>query len=140
MRVSIFLTLLLIIISISCSSEKKGDPTRFKFGTFEIPASDSYGKTTITRVDSLQIEEYTKKISITSDSTVIQKEEKHIDTLYIKWKNNFAYTLRMKSPKTDLDKDPIFVQITKVTDDSYEFTAKIGYSNFKQKGTVYKVK
>ena len=140
MRVSIFLTLLLIIISISCSSEKKGDPTRFKFGTFEIPASDSYGKTTITRVDSLQIEEYTKKISITSDGAVTQKEEKHIDTLYIKWKNNFAYTLQMKSPKTDLDKDPIFVQITKVTDNSYEFTAKIGYSNFKQKGTVYKVK
>ena len=46
----------------------------------------------------------------------------------------------MKSPKTDLDKDPIFVQITKVTDSSYSFTAKIGYSNFKQKGTVYKVK
>jgi len=46
----------------------------------------------------------------------------------------------MKSPKTKLDKDPIFVQITKVTDSSYSFTAKIGYSKFTQKGVVYKVK
>jgi len=43
----------------------------------------------------------------------------------------------MKNPKTDLDKDPIFVQINKVTDTSYDFTAKIGYSKFKQKGTLY---
>ncbi|KAB1160030.1 hypothetical protein F7018_02945 [Tenacibaculum aiptasiae] len=125
---------------ISCSPEKKGDPTRFKYGTFEIPAGEGYGKTIIVRKDSLQIEEYTKKVSISTDSLTTVKEEKHIDTLYIKWKNNFAYNLKMKNPKTDLDKDPIFVQITKVTDSSYSFTARIGYSNFKQKGTVYKVK
>ena len=45
----------------------------------------------------------------------------------------------MKNLKTRLDKDPIFVRITKVTDSSYNFTVKIGYSKFKQKGTVYKV-
>ncbi|MCO7185511.1 hypothetical protein NH341_08735 [Tenacibaculum sp. XPcli2-G] len=128
-----------MLIVTSCSPKKKGDPTRFVHGTFEIPAGDNYGKTTIVRKDSLQIEEYTKKVSISTDSLVTEKEIKHIDTLYIKWKNNFAYTLRMKNPKTDLDKDPIFVQITKVTDSSYNFTARIGYSNFKQKGTVYKV-
>ena len=133
-------TFLIVIFVFSCSPEKKGDPTRFKFGTFEIPAGNSYGKTTIIRKDSLQIEEYTKKISISTDSIVYEKEIKHIDTLFIKWKNNFAYSLRMKTPKTDLDKDPIFVQITKVTDSSFNFTAKIGYSNFKQKGTLYKVK
>jgi hypothetical protein len=43
----------------------------------------------------------------------------------------------MKSPKTELDKDPIFVQINKITKNSYDFTAKIGFSEFKQKGTVY---
>ncbi|WP_299010670.1 hypothetical protein [uncultured Tenacibaculum sp.] len=134
------LTFLVLFLAISCTPEKKGDPTRFVHGTFEIPAGDSYGKTTIVRKDSLQIEEYTKKVSISTDSLVTEKEIKHIDTLYIKWKNNFAYTLRMKSPKTDLDKDPIFVQITKVTDSSYSFTARVGYSNFKQEGTVYKVK
>nr|WP_299036144.1 hypothetical protein [uncultured Tenacibaculum sp.] len=134
------LTFLVLFLAISCTPEKKGDPTRFVHGTFEIPAGDSYGKTTIVRKDSLQIEEYTKKVSISTDSLVTEKEIKHIDTLYIKWKNNFAYTLRMKNPKTDLDKDPIFVQITKVTDSSYSFTARVGYSNFKQEGTVYKVK
>ncbi|WP_028892709.1 hypothetical protein [Tenacibaculum sp. 47A_GOM-205m] len=133
------LTFLVLFLTISCTPEKKGDPTRFVHGTFEIPAGDSYGKTTIVRKDSIQIEEYTKKVSISTDSLVTEKEIKHVDTLYIKWKNNFAYTLRMKNPKTDLDKDPIFVQITKVTDSSYTFTARIGYSNFKQEGTVYKV-
>lgn len=135
-----FLTFLVLCLAFSCTPEQKGDPARFVHGTFEIPAGDNYGKTTIVRKDSIQIEEYTKKVSVSNDSVVSEKEIKHIDTLYIKWKNNFAYTLRMKNPKTDLDKDPIFVQITKVTDSSYNFTAKIGYSNFKQKGTVYKVK
>jgi hypothetical protein len=110
------------------------------YGTFEIPAGNGYGKTTIIRKDSLQIETYTKKVNISTDSLVSEKEIKHTDTLFIKWKNSFAYSLRMKSPKTDLDKDPIFVQITKVTDSSFSFTARIGYSNFKQNGTVYKVK
>lgn len=137
---SSFLIVFASILVVSCTTEKKGDPTRFKHGAFEIPAGDNYGKTVIVRKDSLQIESYTKKVSISTDSIVTEKEVQHVDTLYIKWKNNFAYTLRMKSPKTDLDKDPIFVQITKVTDNSYNFTARIGYSNFKQKGTVYKVK
>ena len=129
-----------LLVLASCKSEPKGDPTRFKLGTFEIPAGDNYGKTTIIRKDSLQIESYVKSVSISNDSITTKKEVKHIDTLYIKWKNNFAYTLRMKRPKTDLDKDPIFVQITKVTDNSYDFTARIGYSKFKQNGTVYKIK
>ncbi|MDB9955931.1 hypothetical protein OAD46_01655, partial [Flavobacteriaceae bacterium] len=59
--------------------------------------------------------------------------------LYITWKNNFFYTLKMKSPKNDLDKDPIFVQINKLSATSYDFTAKIGFSEFKQKGTVFKI-
>ena len=133
------LTCLVLFLAFSCSPEKKGDPTRFKYGTFEIPAGDNYGKTTIVRKDSLQIETYSKKVSISKDNSITERQENHIDTLYIKWKNNFAYSLRMKSPKTDLDKDPIFVQINKVTDTSYSFIAKIGYSNFKQKGTAYKV-
>ncbi|MCD8406043.1 hypothetical protein LNI90_09090 [Tenacibaculum dicentrarchi] len=136
-----FFYFLVAFLVISCNStDKQGDPERFKHGNFQIPGSNNYGKTTIVRTDSLQIEEYTKTTSISlADGSVSEKQEKHIDTLFIKWKNNFAYSLRMKSPKNDLDKDPIFVQITKVTDSSYSFTAKIGYSNFKQNGTVYKV-
>ncbi|TYP99144.1 hypothetical protein C7447_102463 [Tenacibaculum adriaticum] len=134
----VFLSIFIVsIFTLSCTKQSKGNAERFKHGIFEIPAGEGYGKTTIKRIDSLQIEEYTKKVNISSDSTVSEREEKHIDTLYIKWKNSFAYTLRMKNPKTDLDKDPIFVQINKVTDTSYHFTAKIGYSKFRQKGTVF---
>ncbi len=113
---------------------------QFKTGLFEIPAGKGYSKTTITRIDSIQIEEYTKTFSISTDSTVNERYEKHIDTLFIEWKNNFSYILTMKSPKTSLDKDKIFVSINKVTDSSYSFTAKIGFSKYKQTGTVYKVK
>jgi hypothetical protein len=124
---------------LSCSS-KNNDASRFKTGVFEIPAGKGYSKTIVTRIDSLQIEEYTKFTEISTDSGVFKKESTIIDTLFIKWKNNFFYTLKMKSPKTDLDKDPIFVQINKITENSYDFTAKIGFSEFKQKGTFFKVK
>jgi len=136
---SCFLLLTSIFLS-SCKTEFKGNPDRFKKGVFEIPAGEGYGKTTVIRKDSLQIETYEKITEITTENGLIEKKEAHIDTLFIKWKNNFFYTLRMKSPKTDLDKDPIFVQITEVKENSYNFTAKIGYSDFKQDGTFYKVK
>lgn len=123
----------------SCSSGIKDDADRFKKGVFEIPAGNGYGKTTITRKDSIQIEEYEKIISITTDSANTENRVKQVDTLYITWKNNFFYTLKMKSPKKELDKDPIFVQITEVKDSSYNFTAKIGFSTFKSDGTVYKI-
>ena len=129
--------LLFFVVFVSCKKEYKDNPDRFKHGVFEIPAGKGYSKTIITRVDSIQIEEYTRTISISNDSVVTEKEVKHIDTLYITWKNNFAYYLQMKNPKTDLDEDPIFVQINKVTNNSYDFTAKIGYSKFKQTGTLY---
>tara|TARA_B110000238_G_scaffold176757_1_gene198104 strand:- start:695 stop:1165 length:471 start_codon:yes stop_codon:yes gene_type:complete len=123
----------------ACSSEK-GDPERFRQGVFEVPAGKGYSKTTITRIDSIQIEEYDKIISISNDSVSGEKRIKHIDTLYIKWKNNFFYSLKMKTPEKQLDKDAIYVQITKITDDSYDFSAKIGFSKFLTNGTVYKVK
>jgi hypothetical protein len=135
---ALFSSLFLIILS-SCSSEK-GDPERFRKGVFEVPAGKGYSKTTITRIDSIQIEEYDKIISISNDSVSGEKRIKKIDTLYIKWKNNFFYSLKMKSPKKQLDKDAIYVQITKITEDSYDFSAKIGFNKFLTDGTVYKVK
>lgn len=138
---NILLILTVIAVFTSCKEVKIVDNNnQFKQGVFEIPAGDGYGKTIITRVDSLQIEEYTKVVSISTDSIVKDRIDKHIDTLYIEWKNNFSYILRMKSPKTALDKDQIFVKINKVTDSSFSFIARIGYSKFKQTGTVYKVK
>jgi hypothetical protein len=135
------LAILTIIITLaSCKSEIKDNSNRFKEGVFEIPAGEGYSKTTITRIDSLQIEEYEKIVSISNDSNSGVKRIKHIDTLFIKWKNNFFYSLKMKSPKKELDKDPIYVQITEVTDNSYSFKAKIGFSKFATDGTIYKVK
>jgi hypothetical protein len=137
---ALFSTLIIVLFLSSCSSKKAKDAERFKLGVFEIPAGKGYSKTIVTRVDSLQIEEYIKYTEISTDSGVFKKESKIIDTLYIKWKNNFFYTLKMKSPQTELDNDPIFVQINTLSDSSYDFTAKIGFSEFKQKGTVYKIK
>ena len=128
---------LFIFTIFSCKQETEESADRFKQGVFEIPGNESFGVTTITRVDSLQIETYTKKVSVFKDGKTIEKTEEYRDTLYIKWRNSFAYILRMKNPKTDLDKDPIFVQINKVTGNSYDYTAKIGYSKFKQKGTIF---
>lgn len=138
-RIHLSILMILTVLFSSCIEEKISNASRFKTGVFEIPEGKGYSKTLLTRVDSLQIEEYTKYTQIMTDSGVFEKETQRIDTLYITWKNNFFYTLKMKSPRNDLDKDPIFVQITKVSDSSYNFTAKIGYSEFKQKGTVYKI-
>ena len=137
---ALFSTLIIVLFLSSCNSKKAKDAERFKLGVFEIPAGKGYSKTIVTRVDSLQVEEYIKYTEISTDSGVFKKENKIIDTLYIKWKNNFFYTLKMKSPQTELDNDPIFVQINTLSDSSYDFTAKIGFSEFKQKGTVYKIK
>ena len=135
----LWIFIVLFVTFCACEPQIEGNPDRFKEGTFEIPAGTGYSKTVIERIDSLHIEKYTKYIEVSTDSGSYTKEVPRVDTLYIKWKNNFFYTLRMKSPRTDSDKDPIFVQITKVKDTSYDFSAKIGYSNFKQTGTVYKV-
>lgn len=135
----ILILIAFLFILISCTSEKP-DADRFKQGVFEIPAGKGYSKTIITRKDSLQIEEYEKVVSISNDSIVEEKRIKRIDTLYIKWKSNFFYSLKMKSPKKQLDKDAIYVQITKVTDSSYDFSAKVGFSNFKTDGTLFKIK
>ena len=112
---------LIFIALFSCENEKL-KANRFKTGTFEIPEGKGYEKTVILRRDSLQIEKY----------------EDRIDSLSITWKNNFNYTLKMLHPKTAIDEEPIYVKITNITKDSYEFEAVIGHSNYVQKGTIYK--
>lgn len=118
----VFVSILVVFICfVSCKREHKTNADRFKQGIFEIPAGDNFVKETIIRKDSIQISKYGNKI----------------DTLSIKWKNNFFYTLRYINPKNDLQKDPMYVQINKVRDSSYDFTVKIGFSKFKQKGTLF---
>jgi len=109
----------------SCKSDaEKMDANRFKTGVFEIPAGEDFVKETIIRNDSIQISKYGDQV----------------DTLSIEWKNNFFYTLKYINPKNDLQKDPMYIQINEVREDSYDFTVKIGFSKFTKKGTIYKVK
>lgn len=140
MKKLVFL-LIVLMVAISCEPKFTGNPDRFKNGIFEAPAVEGQvSKTTIIRKDSLQIEKYIKYLEVSTDSGVFIKEEKRIDSFSITWKNNFFYTCKMISPKTDFDKNPFFYQITKVTEDSYDFSLKIGYSKFSQTGTVKKIK
>ena len=119
-----YVLILSVLIFSSCKSEFEDNSERFKVGVFEIPAGKDFVKETIIRKDSIQI----------------SKHGNHIDTLSIKWKNNFFYTLKYINPKNDLEKDPMFIQINKINKDSYDFTVKIGFSKFAKKGTIYKTK
>jgi len=124
-RIILLLSLFTLLFSLnSCKSDFKDNSDRFKEGVFEIPASDDFVKETIIRKDSIQISKYGN----------------NIDTLSIKWKNNFFYTLKYINPKNSLQEDPMFIQINKIREDSYDFTVKIGFSKFSKKGTIYKVK
>jgi hypothetical protein len=119
-----FLFVLSSLLSLSCKSEFEDNSDKFKEGVFEIPAGDNFVKEIIIRKDSIQISKYGD----------------NIDTLSIKWKNNFFYTLKYINPKNSLQEDPMYIQINKINEDSYDFTVKIGFSKFTKKGTIYKVK
>lgn len=121
---NIFIFIFGILILTSCKSEFKDNSDRFKTGVFEIPAGKDFVKETIIRKDSIQISKYGD----------------NIDTLSIEWKNNFFYTLRYINPKNSLQKDPMYIQINEIREDSYDFTVKIGFSKFSKKGTIYKIK
>ncbi|MDA9289479.1 hypothetical protein OAB31_02350 [Polaribacter sp.] len=120
----VFIVLVIFIIFSSCETVINDNSDQFKTGVFEIPSGKGFVKETIIRKDSIQISKYGDQI----------------DTLSIKWKNNFFYTLRYINPKTDLQKDPMFVQINKIKKDGYDFTVKIGFSKFSKKGTIFKLK
>lgn len=123
-QVLFLISCFLFLNLVSCKSEFADNSDRFKEGVFEIPAGDNFVKETIIRKDTIQISKYGN----------------NVDTLSIKWKNNFFYTLKYLNPKNDLQKDPMYIQINKLYDDKYDFTVKIGFSKFSQKGTVYKIK
>ena len=113
-----------IFLIVGCQQQFEDNADRFKTGVFEIPAGEDFVKETIIRNDSIQISKYGDQV----------------DTLSIEWKNNFFYTLKYINPKNDLQKDPMYIQINEVREDSYDFTVKIGFSKFTKKGTIYKVK
>ena len=115
--------IVLVLIFLFSCAKKTSEYVDFSKGCFEISAGEDFSKTLITRNEKFQIEHY----------------ENRIDTLFIKWKTKFQYTLKIKNPKTDLDRKTIKVSITKVLKSGYDFTATIGESRFEQKGRVVKI-
>lgn len=119
-RIILFISIVTLLFG--CKKESIS-PDRFKTGTFEIPEGKGYSRTVITRIDSLQIEQY----------------EERIDSFSISWKNNFNYSLKMTNPKSALDEEIIYVKITNIEKKAYDFEAVIGHSNYTQKGTITKI-
>ncbi|MDG1040312.1 MAG: hypothetical protein P8P00_05520, partial [Polaribacter sp.] len=101
----IIFTFIVFITITSCKEAVIVDGNNtFRTGVFEIPAGKNFVKETIIRKDSIQISKY----------------EDHVDTLSIKWKNNFFYTLKYINPKNEMQKDPMYIQINKIYKDSYD--------------------
>jgi len=95
----------------------------FKQGKFKTVLDDKETESFATRNDSIQIEDFNGVK----------------DTFNIKWLDQFEYVLTKRAPKTMLDSTPFYVKITSVKQDSYSFNAYYKGSNFKQKGTAYKL-
>lgn len=119
-------TLLIILVfsfSASCMENKGGNVDDFKNGSFKTVLEDGENISFAIRKDSLQIESFNQVN----------------DTFTINWIDQFEYVLLKKNPKTLLDSTPFYVKITSVKKNSYTFKAYYKGSNFKQKGTAYKL-
>jgi hypothetical protein len=95
----------------------------FKQGKFKTVLEDNKTESFAIRNDSIQIEDFNGKM----------------DTFNIKWLDQFEYVLTKRVPKTLLDSTPFYVKITSVKENSYSFNAYYKGSNFKQKGTAFKL-
>jgi len=121
-------TTLILICSLfilnACKSERSSTSYSFETGHYKSYLENKRDSSSFYRVDDLQIETYKSKI----------------DTFQIKWKNKFEFRLKKLHPKSKLDSTDFVVKITKIKDNSYDFQAGYLNSNFKQKGSTYKLK
>ena len=113
----------LIALSFACENKSKKNDFSFEKGNFKTYLEDKKDSSFIYRTGNLQIETYRNTI----------------DTFNIKWKNKFEFHLQKQHPKTHLDSLLFIVKITKIKNDFYEFEANYENSNFKQKGSTYKI-
>lgn len=113
----------LIALLISCESKKSSKSYSFETGHFNSFLESKQDSSSFYRVNNLQIETYKNKT----------------DTFHIKWKNKFEFHLKKVHPKSKLDSTNFVVKITKIKDNAYDFEAGYENSNFKQKGSTYKV-
>jgi len=118
-----FTVIFAIVMLISCKGNTT-DINQFKTGTFKTYLEASEATSMAIRNDSIQIETYNNVK----------------DTFAIEWKSNFEYILTKINPKSELDSTPFYIKITGFKGNSYTFKAYYKGSNFKQKGTVIKLK
>jgi len=118
-----FYYFILLILIISCNKSTNLTPNELRNGKFKTIIEKGNYISIANRNDSIQIETFNNKI----------------DTFYIKWKNNFKYSLIKKNPKSKLDKKEFIVKITGIKQNSYTFSAYFKDSNFKQKGKAFKL-
>ena len=114
---------LILTLGISCMESAKVNVDDFKKGLYKTVLEDGETISLALRKDSIQIETFN-----------------HVkDTFYIQWLDQFEYVLLKKNPKTLLDSTPFHVKITSIKKNSYTFRANYKGSNFKQKGTAFKL-
>ena len=113
----------LLLLTASCIDKGKVRMDDFKQGKFKTVLEDKETISFAERNDSIQIEDFNGLK----------------DTFNIKWLDQFEYVLTKKDPKTMLGSTPFHVKITSVKPDSYSFNAYYKGSNFKQKGTAFKL-
>ncbi len=118
-----FLIAVLFLFFYSCQEKPSSKPNTFKIGKFKTELDEDATVSFAERNDSIQIETFNSKK----------------DTFRIKWLSNFEYVLVKKNPLTLLDSTPFHVKIISVKERSYQFKAYYKGSNFKQKGTAYKI-
>ena len=120
LRVPVFI---LLFVLLSCQNKPQTNIKSFRTGEYKTVLDYKNISKLIRRNDSLQIETYDNKK----------------DTFYIEWVDNFEYILLKKNPKSLIDSTPFHVKITEIKRNSYTFSAYHKGSNFKQKGTAFKL-
>ncbi len=103
----------------------KNDPKSFSFkeGRFKTYLENKSDSSYFYRTEKFQIETYKQKT----------------DTFHITWKNQFEFHLKKQHPKTKLDSTKFIIKITKIKNNSYEFLGYYFGSNFKQKGSTFRL-
>jgi len=120
LRVPVFI---LLFVLLSCQNKPQANIKSFRTGEFKTVLDDNKTTSFASRNETLQIETFNNKK----------------DTFKIEWVDDFEYILLKKKPKTLLDSTPFHIKITAIKDNSYEFSAYYKGSNFKQKGTAFKL-
>lgn len=120
----LFLLFLILISTFSCYSPER-ECSRFKTGTFEFESylEGEIVKSTYTRTDSIEIDQFRGET----------------DTSSVRWINDCEYIVKNLNPKNRAEQQPIHIKILTTSKDSYTFEyGLVGESN-KQRGTAKKV-